>query len=120
MKLSIVRTSFFSAVAVLAAICACTPAERQEIIKDVPAAERATCVVLRAITHDGVVEEICATADELAPLVPDLVSDRGASDAAPPVGFVAMKLSAPTKRVPKRHCAVWVSVDAGKDGGDGG
>jgi len=40
--------------------------------------ERATCVLLRAEYDDATVDEICATADELAPLVPLLVAERRA------------------------------------------
>lgn len=100
--------------------------------KAVEPAVRAGCVLLRAFMSDGELEEICATAEELAPLLFELLSERaerGPSassssrpDVGPSVPLLAVALDAPKKRVPKRRCAQWVpvtpkdaSVDAPRD-----
>lgn len=86
---------------------ACTPAQRQTIETDVKKVEpfvgpveKIGCVIVRMITTDGDALEICATADELAPLVPQLLASREASDAGPPSGLIiAASLPAPRVRV---------------------
>lgn len=105
-------------------ICACTPAQRTEFAPLVKPAERVTCIVLRALTTSGTLDEICATADELAPYVPELLASRGetprAAEQRMSVAFVA---PAPARPVPRRHCALWVPAGAPAritDGGDSG
>lgn len=92
-------------VALLFAAIACTPAQRAAI----PAEERATCVLLRAI--DPRVAPYCATADELAPFVPELIAASSRQNAPAPA--VAFAMPAPKRAAPRRHCTQWTFVDAG-------
>ncbi len=92
-----------------------TPQERADAVAP---ATRDACVLLRALGVDGRLSEVCATAEELAPFVAELVSSREASPASSSAPLVAFALPVPPRRVPRRRCAVWVAVggDAGKDG----
>lgn len=100
---------------------ACIP--KEDVAKTIPAAERATCALLRVLTPEGAIQEICATADDLAPFISDLLAAR---DEASKKGEVveplriaaAVTLPPPKKRVPQRHCVKWEQV--AKGAGEGG
>lgn len=103
------------------AICSCSPADRAELAPLVKPAERLACIVLRALTTSGDVDEVCATADELAAYVPDLLASRGeAPRAVESKMAVAFAVPPPKRPVPRRHCAMWVPVDAGAPAQEGG
>lgn len=89
-----------------AMIDACTPQQRAAI----PVAERALCVMLRA-SGDPDAAAICATADELAPFVAELLAAHDDHDAAAPL--FAFALPAPRRAAPRRRCASWIVLDAG-------
>lgn len=103
-----------------AAMAACTPAQRADMGAALPVVEKVSCVLLRAATESGTVDEVCATADELAPLVPDLLAERKEhpqweTDAGPRL-VLAFAMNAPKRRPPpRRHCTQWTAVDAGAD-----
>jgi hypothetical protein len=79
-------------------------------------ATKMTCVVLRARTTSGTVDEICATAEELAPLVPELLAERAEAEGPKPSrAFVAFALEAPAEPVTRRRCVAWRSLEL--DGG---
>ncbi len=99
-------------------VASCTPAQREAVAPGV----RASCVVLRALAQDGTVDEVCATAEELAPIVVELLSERAESPAAVSAPLVAFSLPPSPRRVPRRRCVSWVAVGAlapegGTDGG---
>jgi hypothetical protein len=102
-------------VVLLAVAFACSPAQRAAI----PAEERAACVLLRAALPDTAT--VCATADELAPFVAELLAAQAAAPAS--TGALAFSLPPPRgSRAPaRRHCAAWTAVDGGAEAGpDGG
>jgi hypothetical protein len=71
-------------------------------------ATRMTCILLRAFTTDGTVDEICATAEELAPFVPELIATRAERGGpVPSRAFVAYSFEAPINPVPRRRCVAW-------------
>lgn len=90
---------------------ACTPAQREAAIAP---AVRASCIVLRAIAQDGGVDEVCATAEDLAPFVVELLHSmsKARAEASPPSSppVVAFAMASPSRRVPRRRCAQWVPV----------
>jgi hypothetical protein len=86
----------------------CTPAQRHAV----PAAERAICVVLRA-SGDPDAEAVCATADELAPFVAELLAAREGGAVAAPI--VAFSLPAPRRAPARRRCVSWLVLDAGAE-----
>lgn len=96
-------------------LASCTPADRAAIVEATPAAERAACALIRATSTDGKALDLCVTADELAPLVPELLRARAENppaDAGAPL--VAFQLSSKRSRAPPlRHCSQWTFVDAG-------
>lgn len=92
---------------------ACTPQDRAAAI---PALERATCVLLRAVTNSGTLDEVCATADELAPFLPEIIEARhGRPSLESPAPVVAFSMPAPKRPAPKRRCSSWIVLDAGAD-----
>jgi len=114
----------------VAGLVVCTPAQRETARTLAPVLERIACVVLRAATTDGTVDQICATADELAPLVRTLLESRAAAgdalalegDASTSRVSLAValqpiaELPAPKRRVARRHCALWLPVASSTDG----
>lgn len=110
-----------------AVVSACTPKQGQDVKAAAPSIEKAACVVLVALEPSA--RSFCATADDLAPYVDDLVSQLEAAravDPAPPLPvasssqpLLAMSLAPPRRvRQPaKRHCAQWVAVQEGGAGG---
>lgn len=93
---------------------ACTPSQRALV----PVAEKGACVLLRAFTESEAVDEVCATADDLAPFVPEILGAHASETRTTSAPLVALKMPPPTKRVrapARRHCAVWVAADAGAD-----
>ncbi len=111
----------------LAGAASCTP-EHITVAKSVAApVVKGACILLRAITDDGIAWDICATAEELAPLVPELLEERAAAPKEPDAGVVvptlAFALEVPSRRFPRRHCTAWQKVgsDAGfRDGAEQG
>jgi len=113
-------------VACVASAWSCTPAQLATVKEAAPVVERVLCVILRAASTDGTVSEICATADELAPLVPQLLAQRaeGVDPPAAPL-LAAFKMPAPTRRTARRRCVSWMPlpartsgvVDASEEGG---
>lgn len=92
-------------------------------------ATRVTCILLRAFTESGTLEEVCATADELAPLIEEIIAER--EEKAPieqtaSKATVAFSFAAPPRRVPRRRCTQWQYLggldsgtrDADSSGGD--
>jgi hypothetical protein len=80
---------------------------------------RGACVLLRAVLKDGSASEVCATAEDLAPLVSEILAareERGEPTSTTSAALVAFKMIGPTKLQAKRRCAVWVAVEP-KDGG---
>lgn len=101
---------------------ACTPAQRAELAPLVAPGERASCVLLRAFTTSGTVDTVCATADDLAPYVADLLAAKAEEPPPAVEPVVAFAAAAPRRRVSRRRCAWWLPVgprDAGAslDGG---
>jgi len=105
---------------VTATAIGCSPG----LARRAPEAIRQGCVLIRALTDDGTIHDVCAEAEDLAPLFAPLVDlliaehkearERGAQVAfALPVSTVK-----PTRAPPKRKCVKWLSlVDAGADAG---
>lgn len=96
-----------------------------------PEAARAGCVLVRALTDDGTVHDVCAAAEDLAPLLAPLVDllisehkdarDRGARVAfALPVATVSEVTTRPSRKRPRRKCVQWVYLDAGATDVDAG
>lgn len=104
---------------------ACSPAQRETVREVTPPATRALCVLLRAFSSSGTVDEVCATAEELAPFVPEILAARAERKDGRPVAStiaasVAFVMPEPPRPVPRRRCVAWVDLsDAGaRDGGD--
>lgn len=118
------RLRFFAPVACVLVVAACMPARAsEEPPYVVTPAVKATCVVLRAVTTSGVVDEICATAEELAPFVAELIAERAEADGGAPPEVrpeLAFKLPASPRRVPRRRCVQWAPIVSTTDAGDGG
>ncbi len=128
---TVTRISYamFGAVAgavLVALVAACTP-EQISTVKSVAApVVKGACVLLRAFTDDGLTLDICATAEELAPLIPELLEERAAppppeaaADAGLVVPTLAFALEAPRKRITRRRCTAWQKVGADADSGSG-
>jgi len=106
-----------------AVVAACSPSERRAAV---PAFTKAACVLLHAALSDGTTDTICATAEDLAPLVGTMIAAREEPEPArASLGFAVLEpvaeLPAPAKRVPRRRCVSWVPVssralaDGGRD-----
>lgn len=59
-----------------ATISACTSADRQVAVKGVFEITRGVCVLLRGFTSDGAISSVCATVDELSPIVKHIIAMR--------------------------------------------
>lgn len=97
--------------------CGPIPIEPSHVVT--PAANIA-CVLLRAFGADGTLQEVCATAEELAPLVEEVISQRELvppSDQKASAATVAFSFPAPPRRVPRRRCVQWQHVGAEDSGG---
>lgn len=96
----------------------CTPEQIEHVRTVAPPVIRAGCVLLRAFTSDGALEEVCATAEELAPLVHEMIEERERSrvDSTPDAGapMLAFSFEAPRRRYPRRRCVTWTEVDGGR------
>lgn len=124
---SLVRAAFVALVLIFCVVLSdtgCTPDQRAAIEPGV----RVGCILLRALSTSGAVDEVCATADELAPYVSDILAKREAAelgDVAEASSFVAFSMPTPARRIPRRRCVSWVPVPKRvsyetEDGGDGG
>ena len=92
---------------------ACTPEQRGALAKSVPIIERGSCAIISAFTDDGTVQRVCATADDLAPLIDELTATSSEPLTSAEVEFRPAPKT-PRKRKPaRRHCAAWIYVDAG-------
>lgn len=116
----------FLAVPIAGAAASCTPAQRETVREVAPPLVRATCVFLRAFTSDGRVDEVCATAEDLAPFISEIEAlhrSRGVVEPQPST-VLAFSLPAPSRPVPRRRCVAWAPIaplpDGGTEGGDGG
>lgn len=99
------------------ATTACEHIEPQHIVTP---AVRASCILIRAFVSSGSMQEVCATADELAPLVEQIIADReetSPQEQRASAASVAFSLPAPPKRVPRRRCVQWHVL--GDDSGTG-
>jgi hypothetical protein len=67
------------------ALISCSADQNKKVVKTTIDIATATCVILRGVVANGVVDSICATEEELAPLLKYLVALRKAkaSIAAP-------------------------------------
>lgn len=110
-------------------VVSCTPAQRADVRDALPAVE-AGCVLLHAIAHDGRADDICATAEDLAPFVRAMLEARAENPdagASARVAFVVAELPRAKRPPPRRRCVSWMPLpsrqsgiaDAG-DAGDGG
>lgn len=83
----------------------CTPGQRDVVNAVVPPLQRATCVFVRALTTDGRALEACATADELAPFLSELLEARASEPPDPPEArpIVAFSISPPKRKVARRR-----------------
>ena len=101
---------------------ACSPSSRETVREIVPPATRALCILLHAITSSGTVDEVCATAEELAPFVPEILARRSETPAAgkPSQSLqVAAVFDAPARPVPRRRGVAWIPLASLNDGGLG-
>ena len=96
------------------AVVACTPAQRAELAPAVPAFTRAVCVLIHGFTRSSGTDTVCATAEDLAPFVAELLAARAAEPASSSVrvAFAIAELPAPktARAPPRRRCALWVPV----------
>lgn len=84
---------------------------------------RAGCILLRAFTSDGRVSEVCATAEDLAPLIGEILAahEANASSAEPATPLLAFTIAPPKRPAPRRRCVTWITLQPPDDGGiDGG
>lgn len=103
------------------AVAGCSPRANDLVREHGPDAVRGGCFLLRAITDSGTVHEVCAGAEDLAPLLAPFVDELLAEhrDARETRGaHVAFSLPAAAVRKPrappKRRCAQWIDLtDAG-------
>lgn len=109
--------------AFLAVVGACSPAQQKAVEAEIPALTHEACVILHDVAQDGKADTVCATADDLAPLVPTILAARTeSSDAGPGVARAAMarvtvpiaELPTPTKRAARRRCVAWMLLEKGQ------
>ncbi len=116
-------------VASFAVVVACTPAQRASVEaavekRAVPAL-KAACVLVRAFSSEGEPREVCATIDELAPLVGEILAGREMQTTAEQSSALetAIVLPPPKRHHPLRRCQKWVPIvrsDGGTDAGGSG
>lgn len=102
---------------------ACSPSSRETVREVAPPAQKALCILLRALTNSGTIDEVCATLDELAPFVPEILARRESGDAPPGAAQalrVAAAFEAPSRPVPRRRCVQWVDLASLRDAGTAG
>lgn len=114
----IIRALF--AFAFFVAGVACAPGELVEPAHVVTPATKAACILIRAFVNEGTLREVCATAEDLAPLVEEIIAEREAAPAPSSAATtsVAFALSAPPRRVPRRRCVQWQHVGGNDSGPD--
>ena len=105
------------ALSVASAVTSCTPAQGQDAINAAPALVGASCVLLHAFAHSGTADQVCATAEDLAPFVGAVLASRGSDASARkvsrPVALVQVaELPRPASSVPARRCVAWETDDA--------
>ena len=99
---------------------ACSPGARETVREVAPPAQRALCILLRAVTTSGTLDEVCATLDELAPLVPEILARRESGETPPSAAQalrVAAAFEAPPRPVARRRCVQWVPIASLTDAG---
>lgn len=98
------------------AVVACTPAQRAEVSPAVPAFTHAACVLIHGFARSSGADTVCATADDLAPFVAELLAARAAEPASSSarVAFAVAELPTPktARAPPRRRCALWVPVSS--------
>lgn len=110
-------------VVAFALVIACTPAQREMVRELAPPAVKAGCVLVRALADDDTPREVCATAEDLLPLLDELLAEREekarARETAEPAALrVAYAFpEVPKARAPRRRCVAWVSSKSAKDAG---
>lgn len=107
---------------VLGLLVACSPAQRETVREIAPPATRALCVLLRAFTSSGTVDEVCATAEDLAPFVSEILAEHAAREGRggavmPPGVALAFSMPPPPRPVPRRRCVQWVDLSGSIDAG---
>lgn len=124
------------ALATALVVVSCSSAQRATERRVIPPVVRASCVVLRAFVGERL-EEVCATVDELIPLLSEILAQRALAGQGGDMGAlgdyaVSVELepahdasAAVVKRPAARRCVAWVpvgsSTDAGSSaGGDAG
>lgn len=107
-------------------VVACGPVRMPTAKDTIPLLVEGTCIMLRARSSDQTKHEVCATAEDLAPLlapiVDDLLTERGdARQRGALVAFAIPDLDPPKKAKkpakPRRRCVAWEEVASGGDGG---
>lgn len=92
---------------------ACGHARPPDASKIVPPVTKAGCILLRAFVG-GKVDEVCATAEDLAPLIGEILAEHEknvqAGDEPPAAPMVAFTIAEPKKPKPKRRCAQWIDL----------
>jgi hypothetical protein len=103
-------------------LASCSPAHRETVREIAPPATRALCVLLRAMTSSGGIDEVCATAEDLAPFISEILAEHAAREgregAVMPSGVaLAFSMPAPPRPVPRRRCVSWVDLSGSSDAG---
>lgn len=108
---------FLVALAALAGLVDCHGAR---VGDTAPAVVQGSCIMLRAFTDRGDVHEVCATLEEIAPLVAPFVDDliaerKDAREQGARVAFALPAAAATPKprRPPRRRCVAWQYLDGG-------
>jgi hypothetical protein len=104
----------------LGGVAGCSPSDRATVRPFVEPVTDLGCVVLRALTTSGTVDEVCARAEELAPYVADILASRAESPVQPRATMVAFTVPTSPRRVPRRRCVSWVPIASLKDAGEAG
>lgn len=91
---------------------ACTPAQRAAAV---PALTEAACVLIHGFARSGHADTLCATAEDLAPFVGEIIAEREANPSdvqrGPMLAVAIAELPTPKKRAPpRRRCASWVQI----------
>ncbi len=118
------RSTFFGfLVGAALAVVACTPREREAVQPYVGPATSIGCILLRAFTTSGTVDEVCATAEELAPFVQSILEARNLPSHEPLTAQelrVAFSVPPPARPVARRRCVAWEQIEPVRVYKDGG
>ncbi len=116
-RMAFVFVALFALVSVVAA--ACSPADRQAVAPFVAPSEAGACALIKALAPSGTVDSVCATANDLAPYVADILARHASAPAklSGPAPQPAIVLPMPTRVVERRRCTVWEHLPDPPDGG---